>query len=69
MSPRQMALLVRMVSRSPGKNSEYQKLFLTPGPNHLYNSRHPVPPEGAFAIVTNAGRAAVDADGAEDEST
>jgi hypothetical protein len=30
--------------------------------------RHPVPKEGRFAIVTNAGRGAVDADGASDES-
>ena len=29
---------------------------------------HPVPKEGRFAIVTNAGRDAVDADGAFDES-
>jgi len=29
--------------------------------------RRPVPIEGRFAIVTNAGRDAVDADGASDE--
>jgi hypothetical protein len=26
-----------------------------PTPNHSYNSRHPVPPRGALAIVTNVG--------------
>ena len=27
-----------------------------PGPNHPYNSRHPVPQEGRIAIVTDVGR-------------
>jgi hypothetical protein len=31
------------------------------------NSRHPVPTEGRFAIVTDVRRDAVDADGADDE--
>jgi hypothetical protein len=36
-------------------------------PNHWYILRHPVPLEGRIAIVTDAGRDAVDADGASDE--
>jgi hypothetical protein len=36
-------------------------------PKHLYIFRHPVPPKGRYAIVTFAGRAAVDAKGATDE--
>src|ERR1035438_3120514 len=35
--------------------------------NQIYDSRHPVPTEGRFAIVTDVGRDAVDADGAADE--
>ena len=31
-----------------------------PDPNHLYIPRRPVPPWGRIAIVTNAGRDAVD---------
>ena len=36
-------------------------------PNHFYIRRRPAPLEGRFAIVTDAGRDAVDADGAFDE--
>src|SRR6202051_1978195 len=35
--------------------------------NQSYIHRRPVPLEGRFAIVTSAGRDAVDADGASDE--
>jgi hypothetical protein len=35
--------------------------------NHLFIPRRPVPLEGRFAIVTDVGRDAVDASGAEDE--
>ena len=35
---------------------------MTPDPNHFTESYRPVPLEGRFAIVTDAGREAVDAD-------
>ena len=35
--------------------SDFQKLFLTPDPNQLRIARHPVPREGALAIVTDVG--------------
>ncbi|WP_246784825.1 hypothetical protein, partial [Bradyrhizobium sp. S69] len=35
--------------------SDFQKLFLTPDPNHLLIPLHPVPREGALAIVTDVG--------------
>jgi hypothetical protein len=35
--------------------SDFQKLSLTLDPNHLLISRHPVPREGALAIVTDVG--------------
>jgi hypothetical protein len=47
--------------------SEIRKLGLPPDPNQLYMFGRPVPLEGRFAIVTSAGRDAVDADGASDE--
>ncbi len=37
-------------------------------PNQRYKRHRPVPLEGRIAIVTDAGRDAVDADGAADES-
>jgi hypothetical protein len=41
----------------------FEKIFLFPSdPNHRLISRHPVPNEGRFAIVTDVGRDAVDAD-------
>src|SRR5947209_846883 len=44
------------------------KIFLFSNcPNQIYNPRRLVPIEGRLAIVTNAGRDAVDADGAFDE--
>jgi|1185.fasta_scaffold1658495_1 hypothetical protein len=39
----------------------------SPHPNQNYNPRRLVPPKGRLAIVTNAGRDAMDADGAFDE--
>ena len=35
--------------------SDFQKLFLTFDPNQLRIARHPVPREGALAIVTDVG--------------
>jgi hypothetical protein len=35
--------------------SDFQKLFLTPDPNQWLIPRHPVPREGALAIVTDVG--------------
>jgi hypothetical protein len=49
--------------------SDFQKFHLTPNPNHFYIRGRPAPQEGRFAIVTNAGRDAVDAGCATDEST
>src|ERR1700688_844067 len=47
----------------------FAKIFrFAPDPNHFYNSRRPVPLQGRIAIVTDAGRDAVDAGGALDES-
>src|SRR5436853_3785098 len=44
------------------------KIFPFPtDPNQNYKPRRLVPPKGRLAIVTNAGRDAVDADGAFDE--
>jgi hypothetical protein len=41
--------------------SDFQKFLLTADPNHFYIHGRPVPTEGRFANVTNAGRDAVDA--------
>ena len=39
------------------------KIFLFPsGPHHFYKPRRPAPHEGRIAIVTDAGRDAVDAE-------
>ena len=47
----------------------FAKIFpFPPDPNQQYIPRRPVPREGRFAIVTDAGRDAVDASGASDES-
>jgi hypothetical protein len=35
--------------------------LLIPSANHQHISRHPVPTEGRFAIVTDVGREAMDA--------
>jgi hypothetical protein len=45
-----------------------QKYFLfTSDPNHFTYPHRPVSPEGRLAIVTDAGRDAVDAGGADNE--
>jgi hypothetical protein len=48
-------------STAPRVASEIQKFRLPTDPNHLYIPHRPVPIEGRFAIVTDAGRDAVDA--------
>jgi hypothetical protein len=48
-------------------NSEFRKFRLTTGPNQPYSDLVPSHTEGRLAIVTNAGRDAVDAGGAKDE--
>jgi hypothetical protein len=53
--------------RAPIFISEFTKYRLRAHPNQLYLFGRPVPLEGRFAIVTSAGRDAVDADGASDE--
>jgi hypothetical protein len=46
----------------------FAKIFsFSPDPNQQYIARRPVPQRGARAIVTDAGRDAVDTDGAEDD--
>jgi hypothetical protein len=59
-------------TRSPpdcGVSSSFCKnISVFPKCKSSYMICHPVPEEGRFAIVTNAGRDAVDADGAFDES-
>ena len=42
--------------------SEFPKFRFSPDPNQLYRFRRLVPQEGRIAIVTDAGRDAVDAD-------
>ena len=42
--------------------SEFPKYCFSLGPNQLYRFRRLVPQEGRIAIVTDAGRDAVDAD-------
>jgi hypothetical protein len=49
------------------KNSEFPKYRFPFDPNHLTYIRCPVPPEGRLAIVTDAGRDAVDVGCAFDE--
>jgi hypothetical protein len=47
----------------------FAKIFrFASDPNHFYIHQCPVPLEGRFAVVTDAGRDAVDAGGAADES-
>ena len=48
--------------------SEFPKLCLPPHSNQLYIAAVPSQTEGRLAIVTNAGRDAVDASGALDDS-
>jgi hypothetical protein len=45
----------------------FSEFRLTLNPNHFYIPHRLVPLEGRLAIVTNAGRDAVDAGGASDE--
>src|SRR6202011_1534261 len=47
--------------------SDFPKFLLTAGANQQYSNPVPPPFEGRFAIVTDAGRDAVDAGGAKDE--
>jgi len=42
--------------------SDFQKFLLTAGANQHYSNPVPPPLEGRFAIVTDVGRDAVDAD-------
>jgi hypothetical protein len=44
-----------------------QLILLFRNPNHRYIRNRPASPKGRFAIVTDARRDAVDADGASDE--
>jgi hypothetical protein len=44
-----------------------KNISVFPKQNHRYIRSHPVPPKGRIAVVTDAGRVAVDADGASDE--
>ena len=46
---------------------EIKNISLFRRANQAYIYRHPVPTRGALAIVTNAGRGAVDAEAATDE--
>ena len=48
---------IPLVQSPPQKYS-----LFSPDPNHFTYYRRPVPPEGRLAIVTDAGRDAVDAD-------
>ena len=48
-------------STGPLSISDFQKYCLTAGANQFTDSHRPVPMEGRLAIVTNAGRDAVDA--------
>jgi hypothetical protein len=58
-------LPIRMFCPAP-----FAKIFLFIRiPNQVYIFRRPAPLRGARAIVTNAGRDAMDADGADDRRT
>jgi hypothetical protein len=46
-----------------------KKFWFSEDANHFNNPLRLVPLEGRIAVVTDAGRDAVDADGAADEST
>jgi hypothetical protein len=50
--------------QSPSKN-----ILIFRNRKSVYTNAYPVPSEGRLAIVTDAGRDAVDANGASDEST
>ena len=62
------AILLRRINVIWVVQSPFAKIFPFPfGPNHLHISRRLVPLRGRLAIVTDAGRDAVDAGGAKDE--
>jgi hypothetical protein len=62
------AVLLKPDQRDLGRPVPSAKICLFPSdPNHLHIPRRLVPSEGRLAIVTNAGRDAVDADGADNE--
>ena len=44
-----------------------KRFYFAANPNQIYKLRRPVPLQGRIAIVTDAGRDAVDAGGASDE--
>ena len=54
-------------SRGCDKLTRRAKFRLTRRANQWLNSRHPVPPEGRFAIVTDEGQGCGGRDGSEDE--
>jgi hypothetical protein len=59
------AEFVEAIQRDSTSPVPSAKIFLFPlDPNHFTYCRRLVPPEGRLAIVTDAGRDAVDADGA-----
>ena len=63
MPPPLLSSAVICPSSSPRQlvSSPFSKIFLfTSDPNHLLISHRPVPHEGRLAIVTDAGRDAVD---------
>src|ERR1700688_1337389 len=63
-------LFVRRASAKVVCQAPPAKIFcFSEYPNHFYVRRRPVPLEGRFAIVTSAGRDAVDANRVADEST
>ena len=56
--------LARRVNLSQARDFRFSVVKLAPPPKSVVYLRRPVPLEGRFAIVTSAGRDAVDADGA-----
>jgi hypothetical protein len=62
-----MILPTATLTDSPCPSPIRKKFRFPADPNHFTYPRRLVPPEGRLAIVTDAGRDAVDADGAVDE--
>jgi hypothetical protein len=60
-------VLTEKFSRFARRANLPQSAALISTPNQRHNLHYPAPTEGRFAIVTNVGRDAVDADGADDE--
>jgi hypothetical protein len=60
-------VLTEKISRFARRANLPQSAALISTPNQRHNLHYPAPTEGRFAIVTNVGRDAVDADGADDE--